>query len=407
MSRTLNLGIVSSIVPKKCGIATFGQNLMDGMRLDNPGVSFIAIAAEEPKETYDYSSIVRALLKTNNRNSYNTAARLLNNLPLDALLLQHEYGLYGGTYADFTHDGIQHHDQTGDYILDLLQKMTVPVITTLHTVLPHPDRQRRSVIQDIARLSKRIVTMTRDSRRLLTDEFDIPAYKIAVVPHGVPAAPLDTRMNVRSSLGLDPEATYMTVTGLIGPNKGIDLIIKALPGILERNPQVRLLVVGQTHPNILALEGESYRESLMTLAEKLGVGHAIQFVNKYVATGELMRYLLASDIYLTIHGDPEQAASGTLAYAVGTGLPSIATPYRYAKEVLSAGRGLIVPFNDAAAITAAVNNLVEDDALCQDMKEKLRAYGKKMAWPTVAKSYLKIVRQVTNTKIPHEHTILR
>ena len=232
--------------------------------------------------------------------------------------------------------------------------------------------------------------MTNDSKHILVNDYEIMDNKIEVIPHGVPAPDSDSRKVVLNRLGLK-DNFYLLVTGLIGPNKGIDKIIKALPEIIKYHPQVRLLVVGQTHPEILKRNNESYRKSLIKLANDLNVGDDVIFVNEYVSTPKLVDYLSIANIYLTIHSDPEQSASGTLAYALGTGLVIISTPYRYAEEVLADGRGIIIEFNDYKAITSEVNQLIDDKDYYQKIKTKAAAYGKKMAWPIVAKMYLKLL----------------
>ena len=223
---------------------------------------------------------------------------------------------------------------TGDNIFALLDNLTTPIITTLHTVLPYPDPARKEVTRRIAEKSAMIVTMSQDSKRILCADYQIAENKIVVIPHGVPNKVDKSRPKILKDLNLDVRNFYLVITGLISANKGIDLVIKALPKILDKHPNVRLLVVGQTHPQVLAIDGESYRQGLISNAKNLKVRSAITFINKYLETEDLMEYISAADIYLTPHRDPEQSASGTLAYAVGTDRLTISTPYRYAQELL-------------------------------------------------------------------------
>jgi len=233
--------------------------------------------------------------------------------------------------------------------------------------------------------------MSQDSKRILCADYQIPESKIVVIPHGVPNKVVKSRPNILKDLNLDVKNFYLVITGLISANKGIDLVIKALPKILDKHPNARLLVVGQTHPQVLAIDGESYRQDLMSTAKKLKVRSAITFINKYLETEDLMEYISAADIYLTPHRDPEQSASGTLAYAVGTDRLTISTPYRYAQELLGRGRGFLVPFEDPVSIAYTVNRLIDDTDLQEKTRKNLKAYGSKMAWPVVGKSYLKII----------------
>jgi glycosyltransferase involved in cell wall biosynthesis len=387
----LRLGFVSSFIPKKCGIATFSRDLMNGISDNFPSNQMVVAAAENDNESYIYPESVIAILKTNDLDSYRRAAAKFNQLKLDAVMLQHEFGLYGGKRAKFVHEGVVHDDPTGDNIFTLLDNLTSPIISTLHTVLPYPDPARKAVTREIAERSAMVVTMSQDSKRILCADYQIAENKIVVIPHGVPKKVNKSRPSILKGLGLDPDNFYLVITGLISPNKGVDLVIQALPKILAKHPNVRLLVVGQTHPQVLASEGEGYRDSLKAIAKKLSVDGAVTFVNKYLETEQLMEYISAADIYLTPHRDPEQSASGTLAYAVGTDRLSISTPYRYAQELLGKNRGFLVPFEDPISIAINVNRLIDDGELREITRKKLKIYGDKMAWPVVGKAYLKII----------------
>jgi glycosyltransferase involved in cell wall biosynthesis len=404
MRNNLRLGLIGSWVPKKCGIATFGRDLIQGMQENDPSIEVFVAAAEEPNDVYQYDDTVGAKLKTDDRHQYTEAAKLFNKLAPDVVFLQHEFGLYGGHWADFTYAGVKHHDPTGDYIFDTIDHLKVPVITTFHTVLPYPDPARKEVTRRIAERSVIVVTMTQDSKRILCADYQIPENRIVVIPHGVPKQPQKNRSEVLKKLGLAEDKYYLVVTGLLSPNKGVDIIINALPGILKNHPEVHLLVVGQTHPQVMAHNDETYRKSLVALAKDLKIYSSVTFINRYLETDELMEYLSASDIYLTIHRDPEQSASGTLAYAVGTDLVTISTPYRYAQEILANGRGFLVPFEDPGAIAIAVNRLIEDRDLAIRTRKNLQAYGREMQWSAVGQAYLKIIKDYV--KADYEQPVL-
>ena len=393
--KNLRIGLISSYVPKKCGIATHSRDLVEAMYYSNAaGFNWRLIAAEDAKDSYSYGDRAIATLKKDNLASYEAAAKAMNEWQPDAILLAHEFGLYGGNWVDFNHHGIDRHDPTGDYLLTLINSLTAPIITTLHTVLPEPDDVRRGVMRSISERSAKLVTMTEDAQHTLNFYYDIDEKHIAVIPHGVPQPVQRDKKLIIKELELDSNKFYLLITGLIGPNKGIDLVIKALPEIIKLHPEVTLLVVGQTHPDILASVGEIYRESLISLANELSVIDHVQFVNEYLPTDKLVDYMTIADIYLTIHNDPEQSASGTLAYALGCGLASISTPYRYAKEVLADGRGFLVPFDSPSAIVDQVNALVENKTLQQQTKEKAAAFGKTMSWAKVGESYMSLLKAI-------------
>ena len=276
----------------------------------------------------------------------------------------------------------------------MLKELSAPVITTLHSIIPDPDKIRRDLMRTVDKRSSMLVSMTEDGRSTLGFFYGINQNRVAVIPHGVPQPTQREKKLVLKDLGLDDNKFYLLVTGLIGPNKGIDRIVRSLPEIIKKHPEVNLLVVGQTHPVIIEEVGEVYRETSINLAKELGVCDHVQFVNEYLPTDKLVDYLTIADVYLTIHSDPEQAASGTLAYALGCGLASISTPYRYAKEVLADGRGFLVPFNSSEAIAKQVNILVEDKVLLEQTRQKARAFGCLMSWDRVGEEYMNLVKAI-------------
>jgi glycosyltransferase involved in cell wall biosynthesis len=392
--RKLRVGLISSYVPKKCGIATYSRDLIEAMNKNHNDFDWRLIAAEDAKDSYSYGDRAIAVIKKNSLDSYKDAAVAMNKWQPDVVLLGHEFGLYGGSWVDTDYRGKKRNDPTGDYILTLINSISAPIVTTLHTVLPEPDDVRRDVMRSISERSSKLVTMTNDAQSTLEFFYGIDKEHIVVIPHGVPQPVQRDNKIVRQELGLESNRFYLLITGLIGPNKGVDQVIRALPSILELHPEVILLVVGQTHPGILAVEGEAYRESLVKLADELGVSESLQFVNEYLPTDKLVDYYTIADIYFTIHSDPEQAASGTLAYALGCGLVAISTPYRYAKEVLDEGRGFLVPFNSPQAIVEQVNILIESPKLQRQTREKAAAFGKLMSWEKVGDAYLRLLKDI-------------
>lgn len=391
--RKLRIGLISSYVPMKCGIATHSRDLLEGM-LGHDNFDWRLIAAEDNMGPYDFNGKEIARLDKDSLKSYESAASAMNKWNPDVVLLAHEFGLYGGTTYDIKRQGSDLRIITGDYVLTLINKLKAPIITTLHTIIPEPDDIRKRVMRGIDKRSSMLVSMTEDGRSTLDFFYNIDKNHVAVIPHGVPQPVQRDKKLAQQELNLATGKFYLLVTGLIGPNKGIDFIIKALPEIIKKHPEVTLLIVGQTHPVILEEVGEIYRESLIDLATKLGVCDNIQFVNEYLPTDKLVDYLTIADVYLTIHSDPEQAASGTLAYALGCGLASISTPYRYAKEVLANGRGFLVPFGNSLAIAKQVNDLIENKTLLDKTRQKAKQFGCPMSWSKVGEEYINLVEAV-------------
>lgn len=391
--KKIRIGLISSYVPKKCGIATHSRDLIEAMNRHDD-FDWRVIAAEDAKDSFTYGKRLMSVIKKDNPESYKTAAKVMNAWKPDVVLLAHEYGLFGGKWADINNQGQNLHVPSGDYVLTLLNELEAPIITTFHTVIPEPDDLRRDVIRAIDKRSAKLVTMTKDAQSTLNFFYGINKNHVAVIPHGVPQPVQRDKKLIRKELSLDKNRFYLLITGLIGPNKGVRFVIKALPEIIKKHPDVTLLVVGQTHPSILETVGEEYRDNLNKMASDLGVCDHIQFVNEYLPTDKLVDYMTIADVYLTIHGDPEQAASGTLAYALGCGLAAISTPYRYAKEVLADGCGFLVPFDSPEAIAKQINNLIEDTVLLAETKKKAGARGNSMCWNKVGNDYMNLVKAI-------------
>jgi glycosyltransferase involved in cell wall biosynthesis len=290
--------------------------------------------------------------------------------------VQHEYGIFGG--------------KAGNYLLTLLRKLRIPIVTTVHTILGTPNSMQRRAMNEIARLSQRLVVMSAQGAALLHNVHGVPEHKIDIIPHGIPSVPSAGRS--KKQLGIEGKPMILTF-GLLSPDKGIEHVIDALPAILARYPDTVYVVLGATHPHIKDRYGESYRESLEHRAQGLGVKSSMIFHNRFVSRGELVKFLSAADIYVTPYLNPEQSTSGTLAYAVGSGKAVISTPYLYARELLADGRGILVPWRDSLTIARAVVDLFSDDAKRLALCARAAAHGRGMLWPAVARCYVESFEQ--------------
>ena len=298
-----------------------------------------AIPVNDPDSSYDYPKQVRLEITQEDIVSYERAADFLNFNGNDLVCLQHEYGIYGG--------------DAGGHILTLLRKLKMPLVTTLHTVLREPDLNQRMVLEEIARLSDRMIVMSDLAAQLLREVYAVPAEKIDVIPHGVPDLPFMDPNYFKDKFGTEGKSVLLTF-GLLSPNKGIENVIQALPAILARQPNVVYIVSGVTHPHLRRREGERYREELQALAEELGVSDHLILNNRFVDAEELIEHVGAADIYITPYRHEAQVVSGTLAIALGAGKAIVSTPYWHAKELLAEKRGVIVPFQNPGAIAEAV-----------------------------------------------------
>ncbi len=365
------LAMIGNHLPRQCGIATFTTDLSGAIATELSNADCFVVAMNDAGKQYAYPPRVRFEVAESDIASYRGAADFLNANKIDVVSVQHEYGIFGG--------------KAGNYLLTLLRNLRMPIVTTVHTMLGKPDSMQRRAMNEIARLSKRLVVMSAHGAALLHNVHGVPKDKIDIIPHGIPSVPVAGRS--KKELGIDGKSVILTF-GLLSPDKGIEHVIDALPAILARNPDTVYVVLGATHPHIKERDGESYRESLERRAQELGVESSMIFHNRFVGHGELVKFLAAADIYVTPYLKPEQSTSGTLAYAVGSGKAVISTPYIYARELLADGRGILVPPRDSQTIARAVVDLLSDDAKRLALCERAAAYGRSMVWPAVARRYL-------------------
>ena len=325
--------------PRLCGIATFTADLCEAMVTAAPDAECYAGAVNDRAGPYAYPPRVRFELDEKELDSYRRAADFLNFDNAEILCVQHEFGIYGGP--------------AGAHILALLKEVRMPVVTTLHTVLREPDSDQRMVMEELARRSDRLVVMARKGAEILRETYGIPDSKIDIIPHGIPDIPFADSGSYKAQFGVQGREVLLTF-GLLGPGKGIEYVIEALPAIVRRFPNVIYLVLGATHPHLVAREGESYRLGLERLAEDRGVKDNVIFFNQYVSLDDLKEFISATDIYLTPYLNEAQITSGTLAYVFGAGKAVVSTPYWHAQELLAEGRGELVPFRDSGAIERGV-----------------------------------------------------
>jgi glycosyltransferase involved in cell wall biosynthesis len=367
------IAFVGNYLPRQCGIATFTTDLCTALATEYGSERLFAIPVNDPESSYEYPERVRLELEQEDLASYERAAEFLNFNGNDLVCLQHEYGIYGGV--------------AGRHILTLLHKLTMPVVTTLHTVLREPDPDQRVVLEEIARLSDRLVVMSEQAAHFLREVYGVAGGKIDVIPHGVPDLPFMDPNYFKDQFGTEGKAVLLTF-GLLSPNKGIENVIRALPVILARHPNVVYVVTGVTHPHIRRREGERYRNELLALAEQLGVSSQVIFNNRFVSAEELIEHVGAADIYITPYRQEAQVVSGTLAIAFGAGKAIVSTPYWHAKELLADERGMIVPFDSPDAIADAVIELLENDAKRHAMRKRAYLHSRATTWPRTARAYM-------------------
>jgi glycosyltransferase involved in cell wall biosynthesis len=378
MNPLQKIAFVGCYPPRRCGIATFTADVRASVATATPALECVVAAVTDRGRSHFYPPEVCVEIMDDDPASFRRAARALGSC--DVISLQHEFGIFGG--------------EAGDHVIDLLRATDLPVVTTLHTVLTHPDAAQRRVMTELAERCAQLVVMARRGETILRETYQIDPAKVTVIPHGIPVTSFPGDPSAKSRLDLDGRVVLLTF-GLLGPGKGIEHAIQALPCIVHREPNVSYVVLGATHPHLVAREGERYRESLERLAADCGVQEHVVFHNRFVSPDELADFIAATDIYLSPYPNEAQITSGTLAQAFGSGTPIVSTPYWHARELLADGAGVLVP---PAAIGEAVLALLADP----ERREKLRLRGflagREMTWPSVGLQYLNCFRRAREEK---------
>ncbi len=376
--------LVGNHLPRLCGIATFTTHLLESIALNAPNVDCWAVAMNDQPDGYNYPSQVRLEINQDQLGDYSLAAGLLNLNDVDVVCVQHEYGIFGG--------------QRGSFILELLSDLKMPIVTTLHTILKEPTDRERHIIVQLAELSDRIVVMSERSVNFLRDIYKVDEEKIVLIQHGIPDVPLVESSNYKSKLGLSEKNVLLTF-GLLSPGKGIETMIDALPEIVKSHPDVMYMVVGATHPNIKAEQGEDYRIGLHLRAKKLGVEDHVVFHDHFVLDEDLLEFIGAADIYITPYLNEAQIISGTLAYALGMGKAVISTPYWHAQELLADDRGRLFPFHDHVKLASEVIDLLNHPDKLHAIQHKAYEYGRQMIWTNVANRYIETFEQARHHRL--------
>jgi glycosyltransferase involved in cell wall biosynthesis len=370
-NRIKNIGFLSTYPPRECGLATFTEDLVneiDKMTFVRPSV--IAVTDKKTCE----NSQVKYKLNQHDHTSYLVTALWAND-NLDLLVIEHEYGIFGG--------------DCGEYIVDLARGLKIPFIVTTHTVLLEPSPKQRTVLRDLGRLSAKIVTMAESSIPILAGTYGIEFEKIVFIPHGVPNMEVESREKLKADYGLQNKEVISSF-GLISPAKGLEYGIEAVAKVVPDYENLMYLILGKTHPCVKESMGEKYRQSLIDLAQSLGIQDNIRFIDKYLTKEEVITYLHLSDMYLTPYLSKEQAVSGTLAYAMGCGRVIVSTPYRYAEEMLGGGRGMLSKFKDFDSMASCIRTVLGNPAEKKAMEMKTLAVGRTMTWATVANQYAQL-----------------
>ncbi len=385
----MKIAYLGTYPPRECGIATFTYDLVSEINKKfNPRLKAEIIAMNDTGSLYNYGDEVKYQINQADVEDYITVAKNINeDEEISLVNVQHEFGLFGGDY--------------GEYLIAFLESLKKPVIVTFHSVLPEPEKKQRNVVRAIAERSKALIVMADSAIGILEGDYGIEKKKIYKIHHGAPDIPIKfDKEKLKKELRLEGKFVLLTF-GMLNRGKGLEYAIKTLPEIVKENPNIMYLIVGETHPQVRKHEGESYRNELMKLVEDLGLKKHVKFYNKYLPLGEIIKFLQVTDIYITPSLDPDQIVSGTLSYALSSGTPIIATKYTHAKELISDNRGILVDFKNHEQIKQAINFLIKNDRLRDEMANNAYEYGRNMVWSKVASKYMYIFQKTAKKKETH------
>ena len=376
---SINIIYISSYIPRKCGIATYTKDLTEAINRINPNCKIEIFALVKPEDKINYGPEVKFKINQYKIDSYIKAAGNIDKSNADIVVLEHEFGLYSGEY--------------GKYIIKLIELVKKPLIVTAHTIPDDASKGYGLVLKNVIKFAEKVIVMMPQSMEKLVKEYNYPKDKIEIIPHGVPDIPLETNYKYKNKKGLEDRLIVGNIN-LLSEVKGLEYTIEALKEIKSKFPNVLYLIIGQTHPVVLQKDGEKYRNFLKEKIKLYNLQENVKFINEYITLNELIEWLKVIDIYITPYLDPQQSASGALAYAIGAGKVCISTPYLYANDVLAEGRGIIVPFRNSHAIADAVIDIFKNPQKKSAMEKKTYKFGRLMTWDNVALQHLELFDEV-------------
>jgi glycosyltransferase involved in cell wall biosynthesis len=385
----MRVAIVSTYQPRHCGIAVFSGDLRAALLEADSSLAVDIVSISRGDNSRSHPPEVVATIRQEVASDYRAAAEELGRANVDVVLIEHEYGIFGGN--------------DGHFVLELANQLTVPMVVTLHTVLANPPAERARTMRALCQRAALIMVFTETARRMLGEQGLAEPERVRVVPHGAPdeltqaawADGVDEDI-ASSSLQLPSLAgrTVLSTFGLISDSKGLELAIRALPSIVASHPEVLYLIAGQTHPEVIHKEGESYRLGLQQLVHDLDLCDHVWFIDRFLSIDELAMLLARTDLYLTPYRSRDQIVSGALTFAVAAGCPVVSTPYFYAEDLLSSGAGRLVPSADSSELAAAALDLLGSRAKMKAARAEARRVGADLTWSSVGKTTLELLSEV-------------
>lgn len=377
------IALIGGFTPRRCGIATFTADVHASLKAAQPDLQIKVYAMTTAPSAFAFDASVSSTITEGDPQSYIDAAQEIDASDADVVWLQHEFGLFGGP--------------AGDMVLELIDRIAAPLVITLHTVLANPNPDQMRVMRRLIAHASKLVIMSERSRDLLGSVYGADSKQIVLIPHGVPDRPFGRSTQFKSKFGFEGRDLLLTF-GLLSPGKGIEAVIAAMPAIIEKHPDLLYCIAGATHPNLIASQGENYREKLKALASKLCVDQHIHWLDTFLESETLLDLIEATDIYVTPYTGSEQSTSGTLSYALALGKAVVSTPYVHAVELLSDDHGIIVPFNNSEAIATEVIGLLNDKDRLLALQGRAYSRNRDMIWPAFAARSIDVIDHVRVSK---------
>lgn len=380
----MRVAVIATYPPRECGIGTFTADLRSALLQADPSVDVDIVAMVREGVRHDRPEVV-ASVRQDVRSDYPAVARMLSSRGTDIVLVEHEFGIFGG--------------EEGAFLLSLLDCVQQPVVVTLHTVLSEPSVLQAQTLRVICEQATLVMVFTETARRLVIEAQLVVPERVRVIPHGAPtvllpdkSASVDVAQRHPAIERLE-DRTVLATFGLISAGKGIEVAIAAMPSILAKHPDVCYLVAGRTHPEVVKVEGERYRLSLERLTHDLGLGDHVHFIDRFLSDEDLAALLAGTEVYLTPYRSRDQIVSGALTYAVVAGCPVVSTPYLYAQDLLASGAGILVPKDDPQALAAGVLRLLDDPDALLRARAEARRVGAELTWPAVGRQTLDVLHE--------------
>lgn len=385
MPKMFSIVCVSTVLPRPCGIATFNQDVIDAVKSSD--IDTVSVAIQRGALKYAYPTTTIATIHQKVESDYGRVAALINKRKPDVVLVQHEFGIYGGKY--------------GEYVLSLLRELSVPVVVVMHRYEIIQDtvakQERMKIAHNIARYASAIVVISKITRKKMAADLLKVGIRTPVVhiPHGTPAV-ADYALDNPKQKVLGRDVPTLTTFGLFSERKGVQDIVEVMPEVVRRFPTIVFRVLGRPHPT--DPKAQELMRNIKQRVKQLGLENNVMFVTRFLSVQDIMENLQATDLYITFYADPDQTSSGTLAFALAAGCCVISTPYVHARELLASGRGIFIPFRDRQALQETIIKLLDNKKQREECRRKALRFGRKTAWSLVGQQYVKVMRAAAESR---------